>query len=141
MRKLQGIQGLLGTIIIGGTILSFGTSAFANTDTMVINQPNQIYSQVCHGKHHFNEMMTELVNKKIITQEQADKWAEFRQSKMAESKAEREKIKDLPKEERRNYWQNANNKRLEEVVKAGIITQEQAAQIKELWQNKRNNKQ
>lgn len=141
MKKTQSIKGLLCTAILSGTILSFGTASLANIDTMVSNKPTQTYSQVCHGKHHFNEMMAELVSQKIITQEQADKWVQFRQSKMAERKAEREKVKNLSKEERREYWQKAKVKRLDEVVQAGIITKEQADQIKELWQSKCKNKQ
>lgn len=136
MKKRQNIKGLLCTAILSGTILSFGTVALANIDPTVSDKPNQTYSQLCHDKHHFNEMMTELVSQKIISQEQADKWVQFRQTKMPERKVEREKIKDLSPEERRAYWKNAKAKRLDEVVQAGIITQEQANQIKELWQNK-----
>lgn len=124
------IKNLLGAAIIGGSIMSFGTSALANVEP---TNPNQVYTQVPHEKHHFNDMMTDLVAKKIISQEQADKWVEFRKAKMPERQAEREKIKNMTKEERRAYWQNERPKRLDEVVKAGIISQEQANKIKELW--------
>lgn len=124
------IKNLLGAVIIGGSIFSFGTSALANVESV---NPNQMQTQISHGKHHFSDMMTDLVSKKIISQEQADKWKEFRQSKISERQAEREKIKNMTKEERRAYWQKEKPKRLDEVVKAGIITQEQANQIKELW--------
>ena len=138
MKRKQKIRKFLGAVIIGTSVLSFGGSAIANTDISPVS--NQIYSQVCHGKHHFNEMITELVSKKIISQEQADKWVEYRQSKVADRKVEQEKIKNLSKEERREYWKKAKIKRLDEVIKAGIITQEQANQIKEIW-SKQCNKQ
>lgn len=134
MKKTQKFKSFLGAIIIGSSILTFGSSAIGNTDISPVS--NQVYSQVCHGKHHFNEMMTELVSQKIISQEQADKWVAYRQSKIAERKAEREKIKNLSKEERREYWKKAKVQRLDEVVKAGIITQDQADQIKEMWSKK-----
>ena len=127
------IKNILGAVIIGGSILTCGTSALAATDPV---SPSPAYTEACHGKHHFQDMMSDLVVKKIISQEQADKWVEFRKSKMAERKAEREKLKSMSKEERRAYWQKEKPKRLEEVVKAGIITQEQADQIKELWSKK-----
>ncbi len=138
MKRTQKIKNFLGAAIIGISVVSFGTSAIANTDISPV--PNQTYSQVGHAKHHFNDMMKELVSQKIISQEQADKWVEYRQSKAADRKAEREKIKNLSKEERHEYWKQAKIKRLEEVVKAGIITQEQANQIKEIW-SKQCNKQ
>ncbi|ACV62999.1 hypothetical protein Dtox_2178 [Desulfofarcimen acetoxidans DSM 771] len=131
MNRTPKIKRFIGAIIIGSSVLSFGSSAIANTDISPVS--NQICSQVCHGKYNFNEKMTELVSKKIISQEQANKWVDYRQSKMAERKAEWEKIKNLPKEERREYWKKAKVKRLDEVVQAGIITQEQADQIKDIW--------
>lgn len=134
MKSTKGFKNFLGAVIIGSTVFSFGSSAIANT--AATPTPPQVYSEVCHGKHHFNNMMTELVSQKVITQEQADKWAQYRQSKMPERKAEREKVKNMTQEERREYWKKEKPKRLDEVVKAGIITQEQATQIKEMWSKK-----
>ncbi|AQS59273.1 hypothetical protein [Desulforamulus ferrireducens] len=134
MLKRKFAQGFLSAVLFGSTLLGFGPSAAANIE--VTTPPTQVYDQACHGKHHFQEMMRELVEQKIITQEQADQWVKFRSSKMAERKAEREKIKNMSPEERRAYWQKERPKRLDEVVKEGIITKEQAEQIKELWSKK-----
>lgn len=131
MLRRKSAKGFLCAVLIGSTVLSFGPGAAANID--ITSSPTQVHAEACRGKHHFNEMMQDLVSQKVITQEQADKWVQFRLGKMAERKAEREKIKNMSQEERRAYWQKERPKRLDEVVKAGIITQEQANQIKELW--------
>lgn len=76
----------------------------------------------------------QLVEKEIISQEQAEKWIKYQEQKNEEMQAEMENVQNMSQDERKEYMaKNRNNRQniLEELVDAEIITTEQAEVIKE----------
>ncbi|WP_432666401.1 hypothetical protein R9X47_08630 [Wukongibacter baidiensis] len=81
-------------------------------------------------------MLDDLIEKGTITEDDASEILDFVNEKTEERKAEFEKIKDMTEEERKAYFEeNRPEKRnlTENLVEEGIITQEQADEIKELF--------
>lgn len=85
-------------------------------------------------EEHQNEMVSGLVEKGIITEEDKLEILDFMKAKMEERKAEFEKIRNMTEEERKAYFEENRKVKsdlMTELVEAGIITEEQANQIKE----------
>jgi len=81
-----------------------------------------------------NEMVSRLVEKGIITEEDKLEILDFMKAKMEERKAEFEKIRNMTVEERKAYLQENKKERIDnmsQLVDEGIITEEQANKIKE----------
>lgn len=141
-------------ILAGGLAAASSMVAFASsTDTTVPEQTAKYGKaraemkgkggmQKCRiGKGNFADQFKSLVQEGIISQEQADQWVAFHEQKAAERQAEMEKVKAMTEEERKAYFEEKKASfdgqkperpdPFSEVVAAGIITQEQADQIKE----------
>lgn len=79
-------------------------------------------------------VLDNLVKSSTITGEQENKILDYINQKQTERKADMDKVKNMTKEERKAYFENNKKEKpdfLADVVKEGIITQEQANSIKE----------
>lgn len=134
---------LLSGILIGGTLLSSVAGvAFANE----LNNLNPINkasfnSQMNKGmgsrncnfkqnKRDINKDMSGLVEKGIITQDEADKLNDFRQQKRNQMQ---EATKDMTKQERFEYMKEnkVKGEGLSQLVEDGVLTQERADEIQD----------
>lgn len=149
-RKLRSI---VGSIIIGGVLLSGISIALAddtgaNTSTdqkPALTQPGGPGGP--GGPRHMNpggmqnlseEVIANLVEEGIITQDIADEMTSFIEEKDVERKAEMEKVQSMTEEERKAYFESQKDSKSEgkggfmaEMVEEGILTQDQADAIKE----------
>ncbi|WP_058486041.1 hypothetical protein [Defluviitalea phaphyphila] len=127
-------KSLLSMVIAGGLTLSCASNIFA-LNLNVANQqpirPTVNVNNMIRNNQGFN--LSNLIEKGIITQEQATAWEAFVQEKEEERQAEIQSIQSMTEEERQAYLvenKEENKSLLEELVEAGIITEEQAEEIK-----------
>ncbi|SHK22857.1 hypothetical protein [Tepidibacter formicigenes] len=89
--------------------------------------------RVQENQQRFEERLNKLVEEGIITENEVAKWKEFHDQKVEERQAEMENIRNMTIEERKAYFEeNKGEKgdRLAELVEAGVISQDQADEIK-----------
>lgn len=133
---------IISAVIAGGVVLSLGGVAFAQTagnstgaakagqraDRTVLSK---VVKAPMNGE---GEAFKSFVEDGTISQEQADEIKEFMKSRMEEKKTELDKIKDKIKEAKEAFLkQQPKDKedKLNELVTAGIISQEQVNKIME----------
>ncbi|MGE5396580.1 MAG: hypothetical protein ACM3MK_03465 [Chitinophagales bacterium] len=142
--KNKLIGKLIPVIMAGAIIFSSASVLLANTGQQTSSQTaTQINGAREPGRPggpggpggagmYSAEYLSQLVEKNLITQEQADKWTAFNKQKEEAMKTEMEKIKNMTDEERQAYMES-NSKEpqapLSDVVAAGIITQDEADKI------------
>lgn len=153
MRKAPIIlKSFLCSALIGGMLLSFGGVANASEKETknVIKNPNQNVITTCqkHGKHKFDpekmklrlqNRLAPLVKSGKLSQEKANKVVEYYYKTALERKAHWQKAKAMKPEAREEYIKKLkeNRKRpLVELVKAGVITQQEADSIREAMHKK-----
>lgn len=133
---------IISAVIAGGVVLSLGGVAFAQTagNSTGAAKAGQragrtVLSKVVKAPmNEDGEAFKSFVEDGTISQEQADKIKEFMKSKMEEKKTKLDKIKDKIKEAKEAFLkQQLKDKedKLNELVTAGIISQEQANKIME----------
>ncbi|WP_099188800.1 hypothetical protein [Tepidibacter mesophilus] len=143
MKTNSRVRKLLSGVLIGGTVLSsIAGVAFANeldnlntTEKASINsQMNKgIGSKDCNFKQNrngVNKDMDTLVEKGIITQEEADKWNDFREQKRNQMQ---EATKDMTRQERMEYMKenHVKGEGLSQLVEEGVLNQERADEIQD----------
>ncbi len=143
MKTNSRVRKLLSGVLIGGTVLSsIAGVAFANelnnlntTNKASFNsQMNKgIGSRDCNfqqNRGNVNKDMSDLVEKGIITQEEADKWNDFREQKRDQMQ---EATKDMTRQERFEYMKEnkVKGEGLSQLVEDGILTQERADEIQD----------
>jgi polyhydroxyalkanoate synthesis regulator phasin len=134
---------IFSAVIAGGVALSLGGIAFAETLANTEGTPKTEH-RAGMGKGGFfkgqkgpiNENGTafkSFVEDGTLSKEQSDKITEFMKKKAEEKKAEFDKMKDMTKEERAELLKQKPKERTDmvnELVTAGIISQDQADKIK-----------
>ncbi|CAH2212281.1 hypothetical protein [Tepidibacter aestuarii] len=143
MKASSRTRKLLSGILIGGTLLSSVAGvAFANelnnlnpTNKVSVNsQMNKgMGSRNCNFKqnrHGVNKDMSSLVEKGILTQEEADKIKDFQEQKRDQMQ---EATKDMTRQERFEYMQEnrVKGEGFLQLVEEGILTQERANEIQD----------
>lgn len=136
---------IMAAIIAGTVALSIGGVAFAatststTTDGTVTTEQKADKGKIGFGKGHklpMNEkgsMFKRFVTDGTITQDQADKIAEYMKTKREEQKAEFDKVKNMTKEERKAYLAQQKKEKtdiLSELVTANLLSQDQSDKIK-----------
>ncbi|CAH2212282.1 hypothetical protein [Tepidibacter aestuarii] len=145
MKTNSRVRKLLSGVLIGGTLLSSVAGvAFANelsnlnltNKASFSSQMNKAMDSKKHDfkqkKHDIKKDIDTLVEKGIITQEEADKMKELQEQKRAEMQ---EATKDMTKQERFEYMkQNKPENKggiFSELVEQGSLTQERADEIQD----------
>lgn len=114
--------------------LSMGTKAYASTTSTQDKSTKTKTITVLNKKHHgkLKENLDKLVKESKITQDQEDKILAYAKEKKTARKEEREKLKDMSKEQREAYLKEHHKTRgdfFKELVEKGIINQAQSDEI------------
>ncbi|MCR4430956.1 MAG: hypothetical protein NUV45_08070 [Tepidanaerobacteraceae bacterium] len=135
----QKLKAILGSVLIGGMLLTAGGAVLADTSTSdasgnlktAIGAPGKmmrgrmggpmgmgIFGPMDRGdktgiKGNMEDVAKSLVEQGIITQETADKMTAYMEEKAAERKAEMDKMKDMTEEERKAYLEEKKASRTE----------------------------
>lgn len=132
--------------ITGSLLLSSSFNVFAlgtNYSAAAAQSPKSNCTEMHHKKGH-RPNVDKWVEEGIISKEQADQWKEFNKKHAAERKKEMEKVKKMSEEERKAYFEKmraAKKDYFSKLVEEGIITKEQAEQIKERISQRHKNKE
>lgn len=162
---MKRLSKVVSCIVIGGTLLSAGSIAFADTkDSTAVNNglgnrpalENRVIKgrPGAFGKYmtaNFKEEFKSLVSAGVISEDEYAKLQELSDKKAEERKAELEKIKNMTEEERKTYFQNMKSETpknkvsiFDEAVEQGILTQEKAdaaqGKLQEIRQAEMKNK-
>jgi polyhydroxyalkanoate synthesis regulator phasin len=141
MKKQQLFKKIIVAAVSGVIILSLGSLAFAEETTdSSENSFNKFkggfYGMMRKGFRGLSINSEKLVEEGILSQEQADKVADYVKEQAEERSAEFEKIKNMTKEERDAYRaQNPilRSNLVDELIAKGIISQEQGDKINEAY--------
>ncbi len=149
MKISARVKKLLSITLIGGTVLSsLAGMAFADnlnngkeTENKESIKIERIEKKRDNKQGDFEEVLSKLIEKGIITQEEGDKWKVFQEeefnARQEERKAEMEKVKSMTEEERKAYFEEKKGQsglkedRMSALVEAGILTQEKVDAIKD----------
>lgn len=122
--------------ITGGLLLSSSFNVFAieaSANNVTTQAPKKNCGETHHKKSHKFDV-ERWVKEGIISQEQADRWKAFNDKHEKEKKKEKKKVKNMTESERKAYFEKRRSEKkghFDELVNEGIITEEQADQIKE----------
>lgn len=154
---------LITGVLLGSMVLSLGTTAFAseNTEGLLNNQSEKKikYSMFKKDAKNFKEFkqkrfenrekhldknLDELLENDTLSKDTVDKVKAYIEKRAAERKAEFEKVKDMTKEERNEYWSERKAERkgekiniIDQMVEENIITKDEAEKIEENLQNRK----
>lgn len=115
----------------GGQVLASNLKNSKNNNKISITNLNRGYEI---NSQNFKEKLDSLVKSGTITQDQEDKILSLIKQKEDERKAEMEKVKNMTKEQRKEYFKQnkikAKSDIFKELVEKNVITQQQADTIK-----------
>ena len=141
MDKKKLMSKIIPALVAGSVLVSTEIPALAKSSTKALHnsqkQNTKKYSR--NSTDNYKSKLDELVTSSIITQEQEDKILDYLEQKETEKKAELDKVKNMTETERKTYFaSNPEQKKdlLSDMVKSGIITQDQANAIKKVLPNK-----